>query len=182
MAEAARPTSVAGNIAAIVLAAGPSRRMGQPKPLLEFRGEILLKRAALSALAAGCRPVVVVTGAHANAAGLPAPGCPGTGKLEGINSFGLPLLESSAMTSSRALPPILKMVLVPRIGMKPLSDGSMGALLTCVADHGSSRKLARFRIYETLGTGLINSSAGGGNIVRVTRVAVLPVHVLACLA
>ena len=30
------------NVAAIVLAAGPSRRMGRPKQLLEFRGEILL--------------------------------------------------------------------------------------------------------------------------------------------
>jgi molybdenum cofactor cytidylyltransferase len=55
------------NVAAIVLAAGPSRRMGRPKQLLEFRGEILLKRAVLSALEAGCRPVVVVTGAYAAA-------------------------------------------------------------------------------------------------------------------
>lgn len=41
--------------------------MGRPKQLLEFRGEILLKRAVLSALEAGCRPVVVVTGAYAAA-------------------------------------------------------------------------------------------------------------------
>ena len=39
--------------------------MGSPKQTLRFRGESLLRRAALAALGAGCRPVVVVTGAHA---------------------------------------------------------------------------------------------------------------------
>src|SRR6202035_3774711 len=55
------------NVAAVVLAAGASRRMGEPKQLIEFRGEALLKRAASSAVEAGCQPVVVVTGAHADA-------------------------------------------------------------------------------------------------------------------
>jgi len=39
--------------------------MGRPKQTLQFRGESLLRRAVLAALGAGCRPVVVVTGAHA---------------------------------------------------------------------------------------------------------------------
>lgn len=52
-------------VGAIILAAGPSSRLGTPKQLLHFRGQSLLRRAALSALGAGCRPVVVVTGAHA---------------------------------------------------------------------------------------------------------------------
>jgi molybdenum cofactor cytidylyltransferase len=39
--------------------------MGRPKQLLRFGGETLLRRAALAALGAGCAPVVVVTGAHA---------------------------------------------------------------------------------------------------------------------
>ncbi len=47
------------------MAAGSSSRMGSPKQTLQFRGESLLRRAALAALGAGCRPVVVVTGAHA---------------------------------------------------------------------------------------------------------------------
>ena len=54
------------NVAAVVLAAGASRRMGEPKQLIEFRGEALLKRAASSAVEAGCQPVVVVTGEHAD--------------------------------------------------------------------------------------------------------------------
>jgi molybdenum cofactor cytidylyltransferase len=38
--------------------------MGSPKQTLQFRGKSLLRRAALAALGAGCRPVIVVTGAH----------------------------------------------------------------------------------------------------------------------
>ncbi|HWT02558.1 MAG TPA: nucleotidyltransferase family protein [Pyrinomonadaceae bacterium] len=57
--EGARP-----GVGAVVLAAGSSSRMGSPKQTLQFRGESLLRRAALAALNAGCRPVIVVTGAH----------------------------------------------------------------------------------------------------------------------
>ena len=51
-------------VGAVVLAAGSSSRMGVPKQTLQFRGESLLRRAALAALGAGCHPVIVVTGAH----------------------------------------------------------------------------------------------------------------------
>lgn len=53
------------DIGAVILAAGSSSRMGSPKQVLRFRGDSLLRRAALAALGAGCRPVIVVTGAHA---------------------------------------------------------------------------------------------------------------------
>ena len=42
--------------------------MGKPKQLLQFGGETMLRRAASAALKAGCRPVVVVTGADAASA------------------------------------------------------------------------------------------------------------------
>jgi molybdenum cofactor cytidylyltransferase len=51
-------------VGAVILAAGSSSRMGSPKQTLRYRGESLLRRAALAALSAGCRPVIVVTGAH----------------------------------------------------------------------------------------------------------------------
>jgi molybdenum cofactor cytidylyltransferase len=54
-------------VGAVILAAGPSTRMGKPKQLLQFGGETMLRRAASVALEAECRPVVVVTGAHAAA-------------------------------------------------------------------------------------------------------------------
>jgi molybdenum cofactor cytidylyltransferase len=51
-------------VGAVILAAGSSSRMGSPKQILQYRGESLLRRAALAAIGAGCRPVIVVTGAH----------------------------------------------------------------------------------------------------------------------
>lgn len=51
-------------IAAIILAAGESARLGFPKQLLRQGGQTLLKRAAQAALSAGCAPVIVVLGAH----------------------------------------------------------------------------------------------------------------------
>lgn len=51
------------NIAAVILAAGASTRFGKPKPLLIWRGETLVHRAARLALEAGLHPVIVVCGA-----------------------------------------------------------------------------------------------------------------------
>jgi molybdenum cofactor cytidylyltransferase len=56
--------SNSAGVGAVILAAGSSSRMGSPKQTLQFQGESLLRRAALAALGAGCRPVIVVTGAH----------------------------------------------------------------------------------------------------------------------
>jgi molybdenum cofactor cytidylyltransferase len=50
---------------AVILAAGSSSRMGSPKQTLRYKGNSLLRRAALAALGAGCSPVIVVTGAYA---------------------------------------------------------------------------------------------------------------------
>lgn len=50
------------NVAAIVLAAGSSTRMGRNKLLLEVAGETLVRRAVRLAGEAGLDPVVVVTG------------------------------------------------------------------------------------------------------------------------
>jgi molybdenum cofactor cytidylyltransferase len=54
-------------IGVIVLAAGDSSRMGEPKQLLPFEGETLLGRAVRAALESACRPVVVVLGFDADA-------------------------------------------------------------------------------------------------------------------
>jgi molybdenum cofactor cytidylyltransferase len=50
--------------AGIILAAGASTRMGQPKPLLLWRGEPFIRHIARTALGAGLSPVVIVAGAH----------------------------------------------------------------------------------------------------------------------
>ena len=51
--------------AAIVLAAGASTRMGRPKALLAHAGRSFVACAVELAAAAGCAPIVVVTGAQA---------------------------------------------------------------------------------------------------------------------
>jgi molybdenum cofactor cytidylyltransferase len=51
-------------IAALILAAGASTRLGQPKQLIEHDGRTLLRNAAEAALGGHCRPVVVVLGAR----------------------------------------------------------------------------------------------------------------------
>ena len=51
-------------IGAIVLAAGGSARLGQPKQLLQFRGQSLVRRAVTAAFGAECAPVAVVVGAE----------------------------------------------------------------------------------------------------------------------
>ena len=53
-------------LAAVILAAGGSSRMGQPKQLLKFRGQSLLRRAIETALAVPANQVIVVLGAAAD--------------------------------------------------------------------------------------------------------------------
>jgi molybdenum cofactor cytidylyltransferase len=55
-------------IALLLLAAGGSARMGRPKQLLTYRGQSLLRRAAETALATPCRPILIVLGAAADEA------------------------------------------------------------------------------------------------------------------
>ncbi|WP_072008510.1 NTP transferase domain-containing protein [Hymenobacter sp. IS2118] len=52
-----------GAVALLLLAAGASTRMGRPKQLLSYRGRTLLRHAAETAVATGCAPLVLVTGA-----------------------------------------------------------------------------------------------------------------------
>ncbi|WP_457065247.1 nucleotidyltransferase family protein [Hymenobacter sp. UYAg731] len=73
--RATAPAS-AGPVALLLLAAGASTRMGRPKQLLPYHGRTLLRHAAETAVASGCAPIVLVTGAlHkellAEVAGLP---------------------------------------------------------------------------------------------------------------
>lgn len=51
----------------LVIAAGSSTRLGQPKQLLPYQGKTLLQHVIAQAREAGAEPIVVVTGAHAAA-------------------------------------------------------------------------------------------------------------------
>ncbi|MCP3984346.1 MAG: nucleotidyltransferase family protein [bacterium] len=60
----AEPKPFVGHLAAVLLAAGGSRRLGRPKQLLVWRGEPLVRRAARAILDAGVDELVVVLGAE----------------------------------------------------------------------------------------------------------------------
>jgi CTP:molybdopterin cytidylyltransferase MocA len=53
-------------VAALILAAGASTRLGSPKQLAKLGPETLLERAVRTAREAGCRPILVVLGASAD--------------------------------------------------------------------------------------------------------------------
>src|SRR5947199_10804400 len=55
------------HVGLLLLAAGGSARMGAAKQLLRCEGQTLLRRAAETALASVCRPVIVVLGARCDA-------------------------------------------------------------------------------------------------------------------
>ncbi len=54
-------------VAGIILAAGEARRFGLPKQLLDYHGQPFVRIAAKTALASGLAPVIIVTGANAEA-------------------------------------------------------------------------------------------------------------------
>jgi CTP:molybdopterin cytidylyltransferase MocA/uncharacterized damage-inducible protein DinB len=76
--EAAGPTRPQRTaVAGILLAAGGSSRLGQPKQLLrDATGTSRVRRAASDLLEAGCAPVLVVTGAEADAVAAELAGLP----------------------------------------------------------------------------------------------------------
>lgn len=48
----------------MILAAGNSSRLGEPKQLLSYKGETLLRKIAVTAISTGLSPVIVVLGAE----------------------------------------------------------------------------------------------------------------------
>ena len=63
-------------IAAVILAAGESSRLGQPKQLIQFRGKTLVRRMVDAASEADCRPVLVVLGNSKRTSHLHSQGSP----------------------------------------------------------------------------------------------------------
>lgn len=57
---------MSNNIGIIILAAGASRRMGQPKQLLKWQGKSLIQHVCKLALSTDCSPVILVLGANAD--------------------------------------------------------------------------------------------------------------------
>lgn len=97
-------------IAAILLAAGESTRMGRPKQLLDWQGQPLVAAQTATLLAAGCRPVVVVLGAHASRV---RPTLPARADVQvTTNRNWRSGRASSIRTGARAVPPGVDAVVV----------------------------------------------------------------------
>lgn len=107
-------------VAGVLLAAGASQRLGQPKALLRIAGESLVRRMASAALAAGCDPLFVVTGAlepelRRELGGLAATLVPNPAFAEGIASS----IRAGVAAAGAATPPcdgvLLMLVDQPRV-------------------------------------------------------------------
>lgn len=96
-------------VAAVILAAGASTRLGSAKQLVRLAGKTLLDRAVDSARAAGCDPLLVVLGASTEA-------IRNVCKLEGatvvLNDAWREGIASSIRTGISALPPDASAVLL----------------------------------------------------------------------
>ena len=129
-------------VGAVVLAAGSSSRMGIPKQTLQFRGESLLRRAALAALGAGCRPVVVVTGAHAE---LSRRELDGLDVREVLNT----LWETGMASSVRA-------------GIERLAGAEAAVLMLCDQPHVTADVISRLvEAQRATGSPVVASAYGG---------------------
>jgi molybdenum cofactor cytidylyltransferase len=116
-------------IPAIILAAGASSRLGQPKQLVEYHGETLLARAIRLAQEAGADPVFVVLGANLEAilpAGLSDRAVPVINKdwQEGVSSS-----IQAGLRSVHGMLPATKGVLLLACDQPRLSVGHLRNLL-----------------------------------------------------
>ena len=120
--------------AAVILAAGAGRRMGGPKALLVVEGETLLRRAARTALAVGCAPVVVVVG-------------PWDSELEDLGVLVVPNPEadegmaSSIRAGVAALPERIEAVLILAVDQPAVDAGLLSNLLEA-SRHAGGRPAA----------------------------------------
>lgn len=135
-------------VGAVILAAGSSSRMGRPKQTLQYRGESLLRRAALAALGAGCRPVVVVTGAHAE---LSRRELGGLDVLEVLNERWETGMASSVRAGVEGL-----------LGAAP--DAAAAVLMLCDQPHVTAEVIsALLAAHGATGSPLVASTYGGSS-------------------
>jgi molybdenum cofactor cytidylyltransferase len=117
--------------AAVVLAAGASTRLGQPKQLIRIDGESLLHRTARLALEAGCSPVYVVLGfqvelMRAGLAALPVSILINENWQEGMGSS-----LRSGMNAIQSAEPPPEAVLILVCDQPRLTAGNLRNLISC---------------------------------------------------
>ncbi len=121
---------------AIVLAAGASTRLGQPKQLLLYRGEPLLRRAVRLALESGAEPVVAVVGSHARECGESVKGLPVHIALNPEHASGMGSSLRTGMAALLALSPEIRRALLLVADQPLLRPAHIAALLRAPAPAG----------------------------------------------
>jgi molybdenum cofactor cytidylyltransferase len=123
------------NIAAIILAAGASSRLGQPKQLVEYLGERLLDRALRITRQANVQKIYVVLGANADL-------IKGTCNLAGatilINEDWATGMASSIRTGVAALPVTTQQALILTCDQPAANADHLLALLTIASHHNTN--------------------------------------------
>lgn len=113
-------------VGAVILAAGGSTRMGEPKQLLVLQGKPMLRRVTETVCAAGLRQVVVVVGAHAQLV------------KQAISNLDVDLvindawpegMSTSVRTGIRALEPEIQAVLLVLADQPALSPDLLQAMI-----------------------------------------------------
>jgi molybdenum cofactor cytidylyltransferase len=123
-------------VAAILLAAGASRRLGQPKQLLLHQGETLVARALRLAGEAGASPLIAVLGAHQEQTRAALPLDPSPGVIPVVNCAWQQGIASSIHAGLRALEdlaPQAPAVLILGCDQPRLAAGHLRALLAAFA-------------------------------------------------
>lgn len=151
--------------AAILLAAGGSKRLGRPKQLIPMGGKSLLRRAAEAAVGSGASPVIVVLGGNAD---LLTPELDGLGVTPVVNRewqegmgrslrCGVEALEREAPQAAAVL---LMVCDQPRITAAHLKD--------MWARHGASGKVVAVRYGDHPGVPAILPSTYMSELAKMT--------------
>lgn len=104
---------------ALILSGGASRRMGQPKALLDFGGRTFLDHLTATLLAGGCETVTALLGAHAREIRAAGPACALVDAPDWADG-----MRASLAAGLRALPPgpvLLTHVDRPRVAVSTIA-------------------------------------------------------------
>lgn len=134
-------------IGLIILAAGASTRMGTPKQLLRLEGQTLARRAAETALASICRPIIVVLGANAAQIQLELEGLP-------VRSVVNPRWGEGMASSLRTG--------IETVRQEAAQEIEAVVIMLCDQPFVSAEVLDRLvRVYQESGSPLVASEYGG---------------------